>query len=497
MFKTPLTVNSMIIRKIGCFLVAVFLLFSCDKSEEFLADVEVQDFVWKGLNAYYLNQDEVPDLSDRKFNSDIELKSYLQQFTPEDLFNHLKLSNDNTSILLSDYNQITSPIPRGLNTTGMEFGVIEQPMDDDLALGYVSHILPNSYASNQTITRGEFFHAIIDAQNDTIALETENFQELLIDYPQDTLKLLMADFDGLTITPNNKRVDLVKEGYTYPPIYINKTFRIGTHNIGYLMYNNDFSSNYITNLNDAFLGLQNQGVNELILDLRYNIGGGGFDTVVTELASMITGQFANEPLIKEQWNIKAQPWFQQHQPDSVITRFPTRLSNQTSINSLNLQRVYIVLNGGGYTASSSIELLVNSLSPYIDVQIIGNTTPGNNIGYITLYDSADYDEFGRNANHTYALQPRVLRFFNNEDVSYDNGIQPSISQCPVEDILDLGELGEQSDPLLNNLISLITTGSTLPQDCNPFGFTFLYNSIDAQRVLDRGVFIRQDLPNTD
>jgi len=45
-------------------------LYSCDRSNDLLnTDIEIQDFVWKGLNAYYLFQQDIDDLSDRRFSS--------------------------------------------------------------------------------------------------------------------------------------------------------------------------------------------------------------------------------------------------------------------------------------------------------------------------------------------------------------------------------------------------------------------------------------------
>ena len=66
----------------------------------------------------------------------------------------------------------------------------------------------------------------------------------------------------------------------------------------------------------------------------------------------------------------------------------------------------------------------------------------------------------------------------------------------MEDPLNLGELGETSDPLLDEVLQYITTGdSGLNLICNPFELEMLYNSINSQRVFDQGTFIKQDLPN--
>ena len=91
----------------------------------------------------------------------------------------------------------------------------------------------------------------------------------------------------------------------------------------------------------------------------------------------------------------------------------------------------------------------------------------------------------------------MLRFLNKDDQSYENGFTPDIALCANEDILELGVLGENSDPILNSVLEYISTGlSVSNSNCNPNNFEFLYHSIHVQRALDFGVFIKQNLPNT-
>ena len=95
------------------------------------------------------------------------------------------------------------------------------------------------------------------------------------------------------------------------------------------------------------------------------------------------------------------------------------------------------------------------------------------------------------------MQPIVLEFLNSNDATYVDGFTPEMSICNQEDILNLGVLGEISDPLLNEVINTINrTPPAPPTMCNPNSFEFLYNSLNRQRLVDAGVFIKQDLPNT-
>lgn len=466
------------------------LFFNCTKEYEVPDDLVLRDFVWKGLNAYYLHQDQIEDLSDRRFNSDQEINTYLNTFeTESDLFANLLLAGDTKSNILEDYNIIFDEAPIN-QVNGFEFGAILEPGSTENIVAFVYYVLPNSDAELKNLTRGEFFNTVNGTQ-----LTVTNYENLLLNNTSD-YTLGMVNFDGITVTPNGKSVTLKKESYDVLPIFLEKVIPVATDNVGYLMYNNNFSGDYITDLNNAFLNIKNQSVNKLIIDFRYNIGSGGFAKNITQIASMINGDFIDEIAIKEEWNTKAQSWFLANQPDSIVTKFPTRLNISTEINSVQLTDVYFILNGNNFSGSSAIELLMNSLKPYINVHIIGNQTIGNNTGSITLYNSEDYNFANRNMSHTVALQPIVLTFLNNSDETYANGFSPNIDLCANEDILNLGVLGERSDPLLDRVLNYISSGNIGNSTCDQDNFEYVCNTVAAQREIDNGVFINQHLPNT-
>lgn len=479
------------------FLLITVLVSQCSNEYQLPDNLVVKDFVWKGLNAYYLHQDEIAALSDRRFTSDQELNTYLSSFTDyNSLFNSLLIPLDIKSSLSEDGNTLDVSVPRTGFVNGLEFGVFKE-QDSDTVIAYALDVLPLSYATTQAISRGDYFYAVVNQAKDTIRLLEENYQDVLLNYGQDTLQLVKANYDGVDLTKSTETIKLVKENYPFPKVNLEKIFSIGAKNVGYLMYHNDFSDNSINSLNETFLNFKNQSISELVLDLRYNIGGGSNAKSVANLASMITGQFTNEIFIKEQWNSKAQTWFESNQPDSLLTKFPIRLNNNTPFNSLNLTAVYIVLNGNNYTSSSAIELLINSLKPYITVHIVGENTAGNNTGTIALYNSDDYNFPLKNETHTVALQPIVLSFLNKNDQTFDTGFIPDIFLCSNEDVLELGVLGERTDPLLNRVLKYVISGNTgINTMCNPNEYLFLYHSINNQRLPDKGVSIEQNLPNT-
>ena len=263
--------------------------------------------------------------------------------------------------------------------------------------------------------------------------------------------LNMATIENGKVISNGVNIELTKEeNFETNPIHISKTFDIQNgEQVGYLMYN-QFVANKSVNLNDVFAEFKNKNINNLIVDLRYN-GGGSVKNCV-ELASMITGQFESGVFAQEQWNNKLISYLEKRfGSESLINRFVDTLSNGSPINSLKLDQVYVITSSESASAS---ELLINGLSSYIEVIQIGEPTVGKNVGSITVYDYID-NEKTKNPDHTYAMQPIVLKMANSDGYAdYTEGLQPD--RLIEEDITNLGVLGNIGEPLLNSTLNLIS-----------------------------------------
>ena len=46
-----------------------------------LERLEIKNFVWKGMNLYYLWQADVPDLADDRFSNQSQLNAFLETYT--------------------------------------------------------------------------------------------------------------------------------------------------------------------------------------------------------------------------------------------------------------------------------------------------------------------------------------------------------------------------------------------------------------------------------
>ncbi|MBF04566.1 MAG: peptidase S41 [Flavobacterium sp.] len=433
-------------KKIVLFSGLLFLgiaVLSCkDDFDDFPQSRSVNEFIWKGLNQYYYWLEDSPDLADNRFASDGDFQAFLSTYSaPQDLFDHLLVDSqtDRFSVLFSDYTLLEQALSGTQKNNGVDYELRYKNGSTTEVFGWVRYILPNSDAATKNIQRGDIFYAV----NGT-PLTNTNYSSLL---SNDTYTLNLADYDNGNITPNGNSVSLTKTAFSENPVHIKKTFTIGTKKIGYLMYNG-FYSQYESELNDAFVYFASEGITHLVLDLRYNSGGSV--NTATRLASMITGQFNDAIFAKQQWNYKLQALFD---PEDLLNRFTTTLGNGAGLQSLNLDKLYVITSKR--TASAS-ELVINGLDAHINVTQIGDATTGKNVGSITVYDSPTFRKENVNPTHKYAMQPIVLKIANKNDFSdYVNGLPADVNQ--LEDLGNLGVLGETSDPLLETTLNYIDT----------------------------------------
>jgi len=409
----------------------------------------IQNFIWKGLNSYYLYQENVADLSDNRFSSQKELNNFLSAFTnPEELFNSLlyqKNSTDRFSVIFSDYTALEQALSGSNDTNGAELAFSYKNGSSTDIFGWVKYIMPNSDAASKNIQRGTVFYAI-----NGVPLTVNNYRQLIA---STTYTLNLADYNNGSITPNGQTVSLTKMPYSENPVFMTNVYDLGTKKVGYLIYNG-FYSNYENQLNQAFGSLKAQGITHLILDLRYNSGGSV--ATATRLASMITGQFTGQIFAKQQWNNKITS---NSNSSNFINNFTSTISNGNAINTLQLNKIYILTTRS--TASAS-ELIINGLKPYISVVQIGKTTVGKNVGSVTLYDSPNFTKTNLNPSHRYAMQPLVLKIVNKNGFGdYANGISPDISNELAEDIGNLGVIGDPNEPYLAKALALINNGGRL------------------------------------
>lgn len=399
---------------------------SCTKNNDVVFEipqnVEIQDFVWKGMNSWYNWQSSVANLADTKDNNQDEYISYLSSYsTPESLFESLLFDPGNTdrfSWFIEDYIEQNNAF-QGITTSfGFRLQAVSINDSGDIIF-YVRYVAPNSPASNAGIKRGD----IINALND-VELNESNYENVVTDLYNDTVTLSFVSENGGVLTPIEDktitRIEIIEN-----PIYFKTVFNdINGKKVGYLVYNS-FRSSYNDELNAAFSYFQNEGVDELILDLRLN--GGGSVLTSAYLASMIYNSAANDIFAELKFNAKHSNENGYYYFDNTLEIYDVN-GNKTGDETINrlttINQLYVLTSSS--TASAS-EMIINGLKPFIPVKVIGTTTYGKNVGSVTLYDSPDFNGKNINPNHNYAMQPIVFQIYNKSGQSdYIQGFTPDI-----------------------------------------------------------------------
>lgn len=414
------------------------------------ADEKVKDFVWKGLNQWYLWQGEVPDLADNRFgksplNANADNDAYVRFLSsfqsPETLFNHLNHPDDRFSIIVEDYRKLEQYFQGITLTTGIEYGFALYNGGANV-VGYVKYVLPNSEAHEKGVKRGDIF-TTIDGQ----LLTRENLRNLLYSNAS-SLRFGFATIDVASNSFNfQKEIVITQKELQENPIHLHKIHEVGGKKVGYLLYNS-FVSGYDETLNEVFARFKAENITDLVLDLRYN-GGGSVQSAIY-LASMITGSHTGEIFVKQRSNAKLASYFKDYRGDFVDNI--VKKGATIPLNKLHLKKLFVLTSSN--TASAS-ELIINGLKPFIEVVQIGGKTTGKNTASVTIYDSpAMLNKENINPSHTWAMQPIILISENaNGFGAYQDGLQPNFPL--TEKIEELGDLGEESDPFFRRAMDII------------------------------------------
>ncbi len=389
---------------------------------------KINSFIKLVMNDIYLWYKEVPDL-DIRYEADS--KSY---------FKKLLYKDDKWSFITDDIKGLEASF-EGVETSfgySLAFGRFSNTQN---IFALVEFVYPDTPAAEAGIERGDIIVKMNGAD-----ITDDNYTDLL--YAANlSLSLGILGEDGISIDPN--KVSMTAKELNLDPVLIKDIVEHEGKKIGYLFYA-QYIASYNSSLDEAFQYFMNEGITDLVVDLRYNPGG-GIDAAQYFCSSIAPLSTVNnkETLVTLQWNDK----YQQYMKEKNLTENLTVSFINTTAVKMGLNKVYFLTGTGSASAS---ELTITGLKPYMDVTTVGETTYGKYTASNTFkpelfYDNPeDYKDFG-----TWAIQPIIARYANSLGVTdFKDGFQPDI---PVDDDLFSGiQLGDKEEPLLKAAIEDIT-----------------------------------------
>lgn len=370
---------------------------------------------------------------------------------PEDFFNSLLYSYDATarpdgdrfSFIAADAEELQASLSGEGTSTGAEFNLYLARQGSDEVIAQILYVLPGSPAEKAGLRRGDIIEQI-NGQT----LTRSNYSSLLFD--QATMVVGYSNWQNNQLVKSDKTISITKTVIQENPVLLDSIYTVSGKKIGYLVYNQFIPgpngsevNTYDLQLDQIFSQFKADGINELILDLRYNPG--GYVSSAVNLASLIGKNVdATKTFYRQEWNETLTPELEKEFGEEFfVKKFTTK--SQNIGNQLN--RVYVLTSRR--TASAS-ELIINGLKPYMEVITIGTQTTGKNVGSITITDDTGKKKWG--------LQPIVFKSYNAQDQSdYTAGFPPTVE---AEEPLELLPLGDTKEAILNRTLLQISGAPT-------------------------------------
>lgn len=367
------------------------------------ATADIRDSLWAYMQDVYLWYDKLPATFDARSYSDPESEmDALRAYQTLDRWSFVEKA--------SDFNSYFS------DGETKDFGFwIKYDSNNELRVRYV---YAQSPAGKVGVERGWKLTSI---NGQAIASVSDD-------------ALISAFYDATSTTFGFQRADgssvtvpLTTATYTLNTVLFNKTYDVAGKKVGYLVFNSFTGTPSQNELKAVLSNFETAGVNELIVDLRYN--GGGDVNTQTMLANALapTSVTRSSVMFSYQHNNKLSDW------DETVKFSKT--------GSLNLSRIFFITTSSSASAS---ELLINNLKPYLDVKLIGKATHGKPVG---MYGFEVMD---------YVIAPIAFKTVNAKNVGdYYSGLAVDAS---VADGLDKN-WGDPLENCLATALGYIQTGS--------------------------------------
>lgn len=360
---------------------------------------------------------------------------------PATFFKSLLYSSDKFSSIDS-LNVTTSN--RSIGSTnysyGMEYSVTK--VNDTAYYAHVLYTVVDSPAEEAGLQRGDWvmsFNGVPLTKQNYTALLGGSAAEIVVGRYDAEQKQVVAVDDNPRHLPEARSID-------DNPVYCVKVFDVNATRVGYLAYNHftpgatysataqGSATNYDDALRQASTQLAAAGIDELVLDLRYN--NGGYVSCAQLLATLLAPASAlGQPMATLEYNAHFQP--------VEMLLDASRIGQGTN---LDLKRLFVLTTGE--TASAS-EMVMNCLKPYMDVVQIGTTTVGKNMG------ARSFD----NVEQMVSITPMICKIYNALGESdYDKGFSPTNTALIVDEnkfLANFFPLGTPDEALLSTALSYI------------------------------------------
>lgn len=467
--------NFKTLGKIGFVAIAIFLASCKDNTAD--PATTTDDSTYSAINSWVYSV-----MEDAYFwYANMPAESTLDgSINPTDYFEklvYLRSTTDRFSMITDDIDALESEFNGVSKIFGISYTLSYTDDTKTNIAAFLSYVVKGSPAETAGLKRGDIIMKVNGTQ-----LTATNYATLFS--ASDTGIFTLGTVSGTSITADDsKTITVTKATVSENPVLFSTVISKPDYGktIGYLVYTQFVpgttanSTLYDDALRQVFANFKSQGVNELVLDLRFNPG--GYISSAEVLASLIgKGISSSKVFYKEQWNDKYTSYWQSKYGSNALNY---TFLNETSNIGSSLSRVFVLTSNG--TASAS-ELVINGLRPYMDVITVGEHTYGKN-----LFGSLFSDDQNRWTWGLYVMLGQTANANGESDYGTVDGMAPTYE---VEDnVIPYKSFGDENETLLRKVLDVIgipaptTTRLAVTKSVVPFIGESLRENVVAKEKL--------------
>ncbi len=419
---------------------------------------EANQWVFDMMSEYYLWNSPIPDLTlDFSIEYDDFIISILDGISQAgDINKEDGYIVDGQRYYFTNL-QSNAPLTKAMGETYNDSGILKMQAtkfnvstsEQEVGLAVVA-VTPGSEAEKAGLKRGDFINEV-----DGIEITENNYSDLAsrVFDGETTIKINDVVFnEGIaTVTPKGE-IYLGRSTYNDQAIYAAKVIENTEYNkkVGYLLYMY-FDMQYDTQLLSVFEQFKQENISELIIDLRYNPG--GYVLSSTLLGTLVAGEeYKGHIYTRSAYNanrteagVKGEYRIGEAENPEMEEGYGYIVDALSK--AVNLKKVYLIVSG---TTASASELVINGLRGLdIEVNLIGTTTMGKNVGMEGFQSSF--------RNYTFILYPVTFYCENAKGFhDYAGGFIPEL-EADDSNIYP-GDFGTDRDYLSNFALNWAITG---------------------------------------
>jgi len=355
-------------------------------------------------------------------------------------FSTFVYKDDKWSGLTDDIDGLVEVANNVAKTYGYSLSFYKNPItNNNEVIAVVLYTIPGSPAEDKGLKRGDI---IVEMNGGKITVD--NYKDLMTSSSV-SLRCGVMNNEMTAITVLSETKSLTAVQMYEEPINTYKIIEKGLYKIGYLCYTG-YQIESEKKLIRIFTEFKSAGVNEVVLDLRYNPGGHA------QTAQVLSSILAPEAYVRNKYVYLVREYnrlYGAYLESNGIA--PNELFIDTLPVNMDLKRLYILTSEN--TASAS-EATIVGLKHRLTVIQIGGTTAGKYCGGVLLSPKDMYGEGYKSYYSDFAnwgMYIMVYRFAGIDGDVFRDGLAPNIIED--EGRYDLKPFGDENDPLLGRALA--------------------------------------------